>query len=168
MPEVGNLEWVELELKKPELAPSMRTGHSLSVIGLPNNPTAVIIGGCTPSGVVNDVFTMKMGQEALDWNKAIKIGQPDQAPSPRWRHTATVLPGGKSIFIFGGMDQQKRYDDCFILEDKGSNIMRWKHVEASGQVPPPRANHTATMVGEKGEEKIYVIGGYGGDRKSVV
>ena len=69
----------------------MRTGHSLSVIGLPNNPTAVIIGGCTADGVVNDVYTMKMGQETLEWNKAVKIGQPDQAPSPRWRHTATVL-----------------------------------------------------------------------------
>ena len=58
--------------------------------GLPNNPKAVIIGGCTAEGVVNEVWNLKLGVETLEWEKP-KIGQPDKAPSPRWRHTANLL-----------------------------------------------------------------------------
>ena len=53
------------------------------------------------------------------------------------------------------MDRQKRYDDCFLL---GTEKFRWTIPEVTGQIPPPRANHTATLVGEK----LYIIGGYGG------
>ena len=66
-----------------------------------------------------------------------------------------LTAGGKSIFVFGGMDQNKRYDDCFLL---GTDKYRWTIPEVTGQIPQPRANHTATLVGDK----LYIIGGYGG------
>ena len=78
------------QIKNPDKGPSLRTGHSLVVVGLPNNPKAVIIGGCTAEGVVNEVWNLKLGVEMLEWESP-KIGQPDKAPSPRWRHTATLL-----------------------------------------------------------------------------
>ena len=53
------------------------------------------------------------------------------------------------------MDRQKRYDDCFLL---GTDKFRWTIPEVTGQIPAPRANHTATLVGDK----LYIIGGYGG------
>ena len=79
-----------MQIKNPDKGPSLRTGHSLVVVGLPNNPKAVIIGGCTAEGVVNEVWNLKLGVEMLEWESP-KIGQPDKAPSPRWRHTATLL-----------------------------------------------------------------------------
>ena len=78
------------QIKNPDKGPTLRTGHSLVVSGLPNNPKAVIIGGCTAEGVVNEGWNLKLGVETLEWEKP-KIGQPDKAPSPRWRHTANLL-----------------------------------------------------------------------------
>ena len=78
------------QIKNPDKGPSLRTGHSLCVVGLPNNPKAVIIGGCTADGVVNEVWNLKLGVEMLEWESP-NIGQPDKAPAPRWRHTATLL-----------------------------------------------------------------------------
>jgi hypothetical protein len=80
----------ESQMKNPDKGPSLRTGHTLVTVGLPNNPKAVLIGGCGPEGVTNDVWALKMGAENLEWEKP-KIGNPDSAPSPRWRHTATLL-----------------------------------------------------------------------------
>ena len=53
------------------------------------------------------------------------------------------------------MDRQKRFDDCFLL---GTEKFRWTIPEVSGQIPAPRANHSATLIGDK----LYIIGGYGG------
>ena len=41
-------------------------------------------------GLQNDLWTLKLGQEKYEWKKP-KVGQPDKAPSPRWRHTATLM-----------------------------------------------------------------------------
>lgn len=79
-----------MQIKNADKGPELRTGHSVVVTGLPNNPKAVIIGGCTSTALVNDVWNLKLGSETLEWEKP-KIGQPDSAPSPRWRHTATLL-----------------------------------------------------------------------------
>eukprot|EP01043_Picozoa_sp_COSAG02_P020951 COSAG02_NODE_1050_length_14962_cov_13.500774_3_plen_85_part_00 len=79
-----------LQIKNPDKGPELRTGHSVVVTGLPNNPKAVLVGGCTSSALVNDVWNLKLGAESLEWERP-KIGQPDSAPSPRWRHTATLL-----------------------------------------------------------------------------
>ena len=79
-----------VQIKNGDKGPDLRTGHSVVVTGLPNNPKAVIIGGCTSTALVNDVWNLKLGSETLEWEKP-KIGQPDSAPSPRWRHTATLL-----------------------------------------------------------------------------
>ena len=88
MPEDGALEWVETPCKGT--APCSRTGHSCTVVGLPNNPHAMLFGGITSDGLSNEVWTLKLGAEQLEWKKP-KIGQPEQAPSPRWRHTATLM-----------------------------------------------------------------------------
>jgi hypothetical protein len=83
------------QIKNPDKGPELRTGHSVVVTGLPNNPKAVIIGGCTSTALVNDVWNLKLGAESLEWERP-KIGQPDSAPSPRWRHTATLLRASAS------------------------------------------------------------------------
>ena len=146
MPEVGNLEWLPIELKGKEKtgAPTLRSGHSLVTIGMPNAPKAVMIGGMTSEGLTNEVWNLKLGAEIFEWEKP-KIGQPDKAPSPRWLHTATTLPDGKSIYVFGGMDRTKRYDDSYLIS---TDKFRWSQPEVSGSVPTPRAGHSATLVGD--------------------
>ena len=67
------------------------------------------------------MWQLKLGSEQVEWVKP-KIGQPDCAPSPRWRHTANLLPNGKGIFVFGGMSGKQRFDDCYVLST--SSAMR--------------------------------------------
>ena len=111
MPEVGNLEWLETTIKNADNGPVKRSGHSVTIIGLPNNPSLIVIGGFTEAGHVNDVWQLKLGAEQVEWVKP-KIGQPGHRPSPRWRHSAKPLPNGKGIFVFGGMNSQQRFDAC--------------------------------------------------------
>ena len=156
MPEVGNLEWVPAVVQGLEkcAGPSLRTGHALVTTGLPNNPKALLIGGCTEEGVVNEVWALKLGAEAMEWEKP-KIGQPEKGPSPRWRHTANLLPDGKQVFVFGGRDETARFDDCYLLD---TSNYRWTVPAVTGEVPMPRSDHSATLVGET----LYIFGGYGG------
>ena len=81
MPEVGNLAWVPVEVTGLEkcAGPSLRTGHSLVTIGAPNNSKAIMIGGCSEEGVVNEVWALKMGAESFQWEKPA-IGQPEVGP----------------------------------------------------------------------------------------
>jgi dynein heavy chain len=155
MPEVGNLEWLETTIKNADNGPVKRSGHSVTIIGLPNNPSLIVIGGFTEAGHVNDVWQLKLGAEQVEWVKP-KIGQPDYAPSPRWRHSANLLPNGKGIFVFGGMSSKQRFDDCYLLST--SSTFRWSIPKVTGAVPEPRANHSMTMVGDK----FFLFGGYGG------
>ena len=155
MPEVGNLEWLETAVKNPDKGPVKRSGHSVTIIGLPTNPSLIVIGGFTEKGHVNDVWQLKLGSESVEWVKP-KIGQPDYAPSPRWRHSANLMPNGKAIFVFGGMSSGARFDDCYLLST--SSTFRWSIPKVTGAVPEPRANHTMTLVGET----FFCLGGYGG------
>jgi dynein heavy chain len=156
MPDVGNLEWVSINVKDTADKPTKRSGHSVTMCGLPNSPQLVVIGGFTENGHVNEVWQLKLGAETFEWVKT-KIGQEKYGPSPRWRHTATLMPGGKSIFVFGGMCKKQRFNDGFLLS---TERFRWSKPspEISGSVPAPRANHSATLVGDT----IFFFGGYGG------
>jgi hypothetical protein len=155
MPEVGNLEWLETVIKNPDAGPAKRSGHSVTIIGLPNNPTLIVIGGFTEEGHTNDVWQLKLGAENVEWVLP-KIGQPQYAPSPRWRHSANLLPNGKGIFVFGGMGSKQRFDDCYLLST--TSTFRWSIPKVTGSIPEPRANHSMTQVGDK----FFLFGGYGG------
>ena len=49
--------------------------------------------------IFNDVHVLHIS-ESFRWEKLDPMGD---VPPPRWRHTATLLPDNKSIFIFGGL-----------------------------------------------------------------
>ena len=154
MPEVGNLEWLEVGVKDTAEKPSKRSGHSVTIVGLPNNPQLVVIGGFTEKGHVDEVWQLKLGAEQVEWARS-KIGQPKSAPCARWRHSATLINGGKELFVFGGMNKKQRFDDCYLLS---TDKFRWSIPDVSGSVPQPRANHSATAVGDQ----VFFFGGYGG------
>eukprot|EP00962_Isochrysis_galbana_P049553 scaffold21051_cov111-Isochrysis_galbana.AAC.5 len=94
-------------------------------------------------------------------------------PSPRWRHTATLLPEDRGILVFGGLYKGKRYNDVHVFNVEKKE---WILKECSGTPPHPRSHHTSSLVsfpaeppaeGEDGdgkpkEDKLYVFGGYGG------
>ena len=71
-------------------SPSSRRNFGMQVVG----DKAVIFGGCgvTKSNepcVSNQTYYLHMGADPMKWELADLMGD---IPSPRWRHTATLLP----------------------------------------------------------------------------
>ena len=70
---------------------------------------AVVFGGCgiTPTingvagepAIFNETYILHIS-DGFRWELADVTGD---VPSPRWRHTATLLPDNNSIFVFGGL-----------------------------------------------------------------
>ena len=97
------------------------------------------------------------------WDLADVMGD---VPPARWRHTATLLPDGQNVLVFGGLNKGKRFNDTYVLSiDK----MEWNIKECAGTPPHPRSHHTANLVEfvpedelELPKQRIVVVGGYGG------
>ena len=168
---LGEVSWAQPQTKGE--GPSPRAGHTLTVD--PKAGKAVLFGGSgvTADGapaVFNETWLLSTA-EPMAWEKA---GAKGDAPSPRWRHTATLLPDDGGVLIFGGLHRGRRFNDTHVFHTERKE---WEIRECSGSAPPPRSHHTASLVAvpseeadaEEGaevttasEQKIFIIGGYGG------
>ena len=141
--------------------PSARSGHTITC----SNEKAFIFGGCGidqgAAAVFNDMWMLHIS-DAFRWEKVDAMGD---LPSPRWRHTATLLPDNNTIFVFGGLCRGKRFNDAHLYD---MQRREWHAADIAGTPPHPRSHHTASLVEfdeeEDGdaEKKIFIIGGYGG------
>eukprot|EP01031_Cornospumella_fuschlensis_P027787 gene27787-33561_t len=157
--------------------PAPRSCHTLTVAGT----NAFLFGGMThySTDEVEDVYDVRPGNEVyrlnlsnksnLEWMKVrVKGGV---APLPRWRHSATLFENTQ-IMVFGGFHTtDHRLNDVWVYDSVGSVWLQpnEKHNREAAvpcqlannewaNVPPPRAGHSATLVGQN----IYIFGGYGG------
>merc|ERR1712130_286533 len=89
--------------------------------------------------------------QMLLWYHPETTGDP---PSPRAAHSAAVV--GKKMYIFGGNNYNKLFNDLYCL-DTGN--MKWSQVITQGKPPSPRANHSLTNIGDK---YLMVFGGNDG------
>ena len=72
-------------------------------------------------------------------------------PSARVGHSLTALEDG-TLLLFGGGVPDGVHNDCFVLD---TATLQWRGVATTGDVPPARYQHTASLVAGK----LYVIGG---------
>jgi len=72
-------------------------------------------------------------------------------PSGRRDHTLTLA--GAKIYLFGGWNCVKSFNDLWTLDFK--NGWSWVQLEPLGNIPGPRRGHSATAVGKK----IFLFGG---------
>lgn len=71
-------------------------------------------------------------------------------------HTADAYK--QSIFVFRGGDGRDYLND---MHELNTVAMQWKRVEADGTPPPPRANHSSSIIGEH----LYIFGGWDGAKR---
>ncbi len=156
--------------------PPPRSCHTMTVIGT----NAYLFGGMTHYGTdeIEDTYDVRPSGEMYKLNLASKLDLeftrlniPGPSPLPRWRHTATLFESTQ-ILIFGGFhNTDHRLNDVWVF-DTISNTWTQpnpKHNQEAAvscqlannewtNVPPPRAGHSATLIGEN----VYIFGGYGG------
>lgn len=143
--------------------PGPRSGHSITV----RREQALLFGGCgvkdSQPQVSGEAFLLHIA-DGYRWERLQPTGL---EPSPRWRHTATLLPDDDSVFVFGGLCRGDRYNDAHVFSFR---LRAWKPAETAGAPPHPRSHHTASLIefdhteDGRAEKKLFIVGGYGEPR----
>ena len=95
----------------------------------PAEPTA----GARPSGAPTAPPVARSGSWA-------RLESPGPAPAAREDHTWTVDESGRTVYLFGGRDGAKVFDDLWAFDlDAGT----WREIEVEGRSPPGRFGHEA-------------------------
>ena len=74
------------------------------------------------------------------------------APSSRFDHSANLI-GGTKMFVFGGWNGEKFFNDVFILD---LEIMAWSKPQTTGPAPSPRKGHCSILIGTN----LVIHGGF--------
>jgi len=164
--------------------PRPRSGHTLNVIGT----NAFLFGGLVDldineneeeyggSAASSELFCLKLvGPQGIEWtrieNKKALSTHEELRPLARWRHTATVYDN-TYIIVFGGFHTHgHRLNDVWVFDaftltwsqpNEDHNLEAAQPCQLTNiewpNVAPPRAAHSATLIGDN----IYIFGGYGG------
>eukprot|EP01012_Entosiphon_sulcatum_P033441 TRINITY_DN4232_c0_g1_i3.p1 TRINITY_DN4232_c0_g1~~TRINITY_DN4232_c0_g1_i3.p1 ORF type:complete len:1751 (+),score=264.52 TRINITY_DN4232_c0_g1_i3:23-5254(+) len=128
--------------------PNRRSGHSICLV----SEFAFVFGGRGSHYCNNDVTQLHLGPNV--WQPVNTAHS--ALPPPRCHHTAVILTGRTTVMcIFGGEDfQGNPLGDMFYLE---LDLLRWKQIQAGGDKPAVRTQHTACVYANK----MYVFGGIG-------
>ncbi|KAJ5074183.1 hypothetical protein M0811_00812 [Anaeramoeba ignava] len=95
----------------------------------------------------NDVYYFDLINQ--EWTGPI---QSENAPSPRYSHTAVVY--NNKMWVFGGFDGSVQSNSVYTFDFATFN---WEGpIKTVGQPPKPRAGHTTVIY----KQKAYIFGGY--------
>ncbi len=138
-----------------QTTPGPREGHSLVY----RNDTLYLFGGVTIGNTQQSSATLKNTGDITNdfwgyvkgksWGEIADTNPPDA----RIDHTATTLPDGRIIVLFGNPGDGGDYlRDGHIYNPK---TKQWEELNFSGPVPNNRARHCAAVIGNK----LYIFGG---------
>ncbi|KAJ1893237.1 hypothetical protein LPJ66_005878 [Kickxella alabastrina] len=142
---MANFTWYKVPMKGPALAG--RKGHTTVTFG----SKLFIFGGTADGHFLNDLVSFDVkaaAQNGPHWDFSSYQQQP--APAPRAGHSCSMYPG--SIFVFGGMDSDRCYND---LWEYSMETRQWTQVTPNGATPPARYGHASAVV----DDCIVIMGG---------
>eukprot|EP00741_Cyanophora_paradoxa_P001154 tig00000459_g1112.t1 len=146
--DVESMRWAPLKVRgRP---PSGRAHHTATLHG----SRVYVIGGYDGQTYLDDVWFLDLA--AYEWRKVRTTGE--QFPA-RAGHSATPI-SSHEILIYGGWNgsaADRAALDCAFVFD--TEAYRFAAEVADGQVPRPRARHTATAAAWGGPLTLVVYGG---------
>ena len=132
---------------KPKISgtpPSPRYGHTAVLAG----SRIIVFGGKGQKGnIFRDLHALD--PVTMTWYQGPEGGG---APSARLDHSANLV-GGTKMFVFGGWNGEKFFNDVFILD---LEIMAWTKPKTSGPAPCPRKGHCSILIGTN----LVIHGGF--------
>ncbi|CAD7975380.1 unnamed protein product [Amoebophrya sp. A25] len=133
------------------LRPSGRNGHSATLIF---GTQILILGGWLGNGplAAGDVHILDTAR--FEWIQPDFEGEP---PGPCNMHTSDLV-GQDLVLVFRGGDGRAYLNDLHALDLKSRT---WYPYRSTGQLPPPRANHSACVH----KETLFVFGGWDGSKR---
>lgn len=144
------------------LVPKARGGHSCTCIPPSVNILSsvrgntkgklILIGGGDGENYLNDVHLLDL--DSMDWKSLYTAGN---SPSPRSRHTATLVKNLLYVIGGGGGDGSHIFNDVYTLD---LSTMLWNKPTIKGTPPIQRWGHTSVCIGQS----IYIFGGYDGTK----
>jgi N-acetylneuraminic acid mutarotase len=141
--------------------PSARNCHAIAVYG----ENLFLTGGYGAQGKFVEILVFE--PECATWIRPVVAGQ---IPEQRYSHSCEVI--GPKLFLFGGcsVSDERYFNDLSVLDinqkipistvENAQEVLMWHTIQPVGEVPSPRAAHSATVVGEQ----IYFFGGNDGIR----
>ena len=133
--------------------PSPRGAHTATLIG----KNVYVFGGYGGMGYgrrdLDDLHMLNI--ETWKWSKVTPKGK---GPEKRSGHQATACDS--SLYVFGGWDSAKQFDDMFIL-DIAADPPTWTQLDS--KMPSAVWNHAGCGVMAIPSWKIFVFGGVGGE-----
>uniref|UniRef100_A0A1A8IU58 tRNA wybutosine-synthesizing protein 4 n=1 Tax=Nothobranchius kuhntae TaxID=321403 RepID=A0A1A8IU58_NOTKU len=155
----------------PTVLPVRPIPVSLEGLGMASTrlgPEQVMLtGGSSKGGRLAETRALLRGQEG--WRAVV---EPFVDLGVRLHHTVTCVPGG-GVVIYGGRSSplnpirdifRVTFNPCGVspAADPQSQAAETIHVESmicSGDPPPPRWRHTASVVSLRGRDFLFVFGG---------
>ncbi|KAI8376515.1 uncharacterized protein BYT42DRAFT_574896 [Radiomyces spectabilis] len=144
--QINTRQWSRIILEGE--APMQRSGHSVAVM----DGMMIVWGGQCGTHYFNDFFAFHLYPSSASHGQWRTILAKNEGPSPRAGHGSVVYQD--KLYIFGGMDDQRLYQDmwCYDFETR-----YWACLRTVGYIPSPRAYFGCTLM----DGVIYVFGGHG-------
>mmetsp|Transcript_8429 Transcript_8429/g.28286 ORF Transcript_8429/g.28286 Transcript_8429/m.28286 type:complete len:1016 (-) Transcript_8429:107-3154(-) len=139
--------------------PKARNCHTATMVG----DKMLVFGGFGGSKWFEELWVFDT--PSIEWHKPeLQSSAMEGSPSARYAHTAVSFRG--LLYVFGGYGGGDGWlGDLWVLDtqairvrDQSKVTMAWLSPNTSGTPPPPRAAHTANIVGSK----MYIFGGNNG------
>ncbi len=129
------------------MKPGLRNNHATTVLG----KNIYLHGGHNGDIWLDDLYILDTNN--MIWNKINILSS--EVPSARACHTLSRI--SRKLYMFGGYDGQKCYNDIEVFDTDSKS---WSKPNVSGKIPLARNAHSITVVGKN----LFLFGGHSGNK----
>ncbi|KAJ5132321.1 hypothetical protein N7448_006479 [Penicillium atrosanguineum] len=132
----------------PGSRPSGRYGHTLNILG----SKLYVFGGQVEGFFFNDLIAFDLNQLQNSSNKTATKVVLQKVKSPPARTNHTIVTYNDKLFLFGGTNGVKWFNDVWAFDPR---VGTWAEMDCVGFIPTPREGHASALV----NDVMYVFGG---------